>query len=105
MEDHDPVADAVILDSLAHCCYYSGGFVSEDARGGVRAGRDFFEVCAADAAGVYADQHLSGADRGYGDGLKADVIDSTIDGGLHRRGDGTSIGVDRVLSGDGHGFG
>ena len=57
--------------------------MAEDAGGGVGSGGDFFEVGAADAAGVDFDQDFAGGDFGDGDGFEADVVDAAIDGGQH----------------------
>jgi hypothetical protein len=42
VEDHDTVAGAVSVDAFANGRYYTGGFVPEDAGGGVGAGGDLF---------------------------------------------------------------
>ena len=62
--------------------------MSEDARGGMGAGGNLLEVGAANAAGMDADEHLSGTDLRDGDGFEADIIDAAVDGGLHGGGDG-----------------
>jgi hypothetical protein len=91
-----------LLDAFADGGDDAGGFVSEDAGSGMRACGNLFEVGAANAAGMDADQHFAGADFGDGDGLDADVVDAAVDGGLHGRGDRVRISFDRVLSGNGH---
>src|ERR1700739_313428 len=67
MKDHHPVAGTVLRDALADRGYYAGGFVSEDARGGMGAGRNLLQIGAADSARVHADQHFAGTDFGDGD--------------------------------------
>ncbi len=62
----------------------------------------FLEVGAADAAGVDADEHLSGADLRNGDDFHAHVVDSPVDSGLHGRGNRMRRSFDRVRSGNGH---
>ena len=88
VEDHDAVVDFKALDALAGGGDHPGDFVAEDAGGGMGAGVDLFEVGAAHAAAVHADEDFAGADFGDGDGLNAHVIDTAVDGGAHDRGDG-----------------
>lgn len=102
VEDHDAVAGAVVTDTLAHGGDDAGGFVSEDARSGVRAGGNFLEVGAANAAGVDADEEFSGTDGGDGDSFEADVVYAAINGGLHGCGDRAGVSLDCRLSGKGH---
>ena len=66
--------------------------MAEDAWGGMRAGGNLFQVRAADAAGVHADQQLSGADLRDGNGLEADVIDAAVNRGQHGRGNRLASG-------------
>lgn len=76
--------------------------MSEDARGGVRSGRNLLEVCAADTAGMHADEKFSGADGGDWDGFEADVVNAAVDRGLHGRGNQMLRRLDRIRSGNGH---
>ncbi len=62
----------------------------------------FLEVGAADAAGVNADEQLSGGDCGHGNRFEADVVDSAIDGGQHGRGNRLAMVFDCELSGNPH---
>lgn len=68
----------------------------------MRACGNLFEVSAANAAGMHAHEHFSGADCWNGHYLKADVIDPAVDGGLHSCGDYVVVGLDGGLSGGGH---
>ncbi len=102
VEDHNPVAGAVVLHGVADGGDYAGGFVSEDARGRMGTGGDLLEVGAADAAGVNAEEHLTVGDLGYGDGFEADVVYATVDCGLHGRGDRMWMSLDREVSSHGH---
>jgi hypothetical protein len=104
VEDHDPVARAVRLDAFANRYYYAGGFVSEDAGGGMGAGGNLLEVCTADAAGVHADEHFAGTDLGDGHSFDADVVHAAIDSRLHGGGDRMQLSFDRKLSGKSHYF-
>ncbi len=91
MVGHDTVADAEIRDGFADPGHGAGHLVSEDARGGVRAGVDLLEVCTADAAGIDADEEFAGADLGDGHGFDADVVDAAVDGGAHPWRDGGTL--------------
>jgi hypothetical protein len=91
MEDHHAVPDAEVGDTCAGLDDRAGHFVSEDARGGVRAGVDLLEVSAADTTGVDLDKQFTGGDLGDGDGLDADVVYAVIDGGRHFRRQGGGI--------------
>ena len=102
VKDHDAIATAVVVDLFTDCGNDAGGFVSKDARGGVGACGNLLEVGAADAAGVDADEHLAGADRGDGDGFEADVVHAAIHGGLHGCWDGLWKALDHGWSGNGH---
>jgi hypothetical protein len=102
MKDYDPVAGGVFCDSGAYGRDDAGGFMSEDARGGVGAGSDLFQVCAANAAGVHAEEQLSRADGGDGDGFKADVVYSSVDGSQHRRRNRLAMVFNGDLSGNAH---
>jgi hypothetical protein len=55
MEDHHAVARKVIGHAFANGSDHAGGFVPENAGGGVRACGNLFKVGAANAAGVDAD--------------------------------------------------
>ena len=68
------------------------------------AGGNLFEVGAADAAGVNANQHLAGADRWDRDSFQANIVYAAVDGGLHGRGNGSRVGFERILSSYGHEF-
>jgi hypothetical protein len=74
MKDDDAIAGLENVYASADGGDYSGSFVAEDAGRGVRSGGNFLEVGAADSAGVYADEQLSGADRGDGNRLQANVV-------------------------------
>jgi hypothetical protein len=76
--------------------------MSEDARGGVRSGSDFFEVGTADAAGVNPEQQFAHADLWNGDSFEANVIDATIDCGQHCGWKCLGWIIERELSGNGH---
>ena len=73
--------------------------MAEDARGGMRAGGNFFEVGAAHATGMHADEHFARADGGDGNGFEADIVDPAVDCGLHGRGDRVQGSFDGELSG------
>jgi hypothetical protein len=102
VEDHDPITRAEGFDSFADGGDYAGGLVSEDARGGMRAGGDLLQVRATDATGVHSNQHFSWADLGNWNGLEADIVDAAVHRSLHGRGDRMQMGFDRKLSGNGH---
>jgi len=61
--------------------------MAEDAGSGMRPGSDFFEIGAANAAGVNANQNLSGSDLRDGDGFEADVVYAAINRRPHGCGD------------------
>jgi hypothetical protein len=90
VKDHDPIARLVLSHALSYRGHNAGGFVPEDARGGVRAGGNLLQVSAADAAGMHSDEQLARADGGDGHGFQADVIAAAIDSGQHVRGQGSS---------------
>jgi len=102
VEDHDAVAGAKVADALADGGDNAGGFVSENSRGGVRAGRNLLEVGAANAAGVNADKEFSWADSGDRNGFEADVVYAAIDRSLHGRWNRAWVGLDSILSDEGH---
>ena len=83
MVGHDAVADGEVRNACADTGDSSGHLVAEDARAGVGAGVDLFEVGAADAAGVDSKEEFAGADLRDGDGFGLDVVDAAVDGGLH----------------------
>jgi hypothetical protein len=83
MKDNDAVIYAEFFNTLADGGNYTCSFVSENAGRGVGAESDFFEVGAADAAGVNANQDLARADGGDWDSFDANVILAAIDSGLH----------------------
>ncbi len=62
MKHHDPVAGLELAHVRAYRSDHAGGFMTEDARGGMRACGYLFQVGAANSAGVHAQQQLSGAD-------------------------------------------
>jgi hypothetical protein len=74
--------------------------MAEDARWGMRPGGDFLQVSAADAAGLDAEEQLSGADLRHGNGFQADIIHSAVDGGEHGHRDRFAAGFHGDLSGD-----
>ena len=88
---------------LADGCDRAGHFVAEDAGGVVGAGVDFFQVGAADAAGVDAQEDFAWAQSGQGHGFDADVVGGSVDGGLvvGREFGGLLRGR---INGDGHHF-
>ena len=102
VEDHDPVASAVLAHAISDGCNHPGRFVTEDARGGMRSGRNLFQIGSTDSARMHTDEQFTRTDRGHRDCLKADVIDTAIDGGVHSCGDYMIVGLDRGLSGCGH---
>ncbi len=102
MEDHDAIAGAISADAFADRGNFAGRLVSEDARRGMRASGNFFEVGAADSTGVHADEHFTGANRGDGDGFEADIVHAAVNGGLHGRGDSVQGSFDAELSSNGH---
>jgi len=102
VEDHDAVAGTVRAYALADGGDYAGGFVAEDARGGVGAGGDFLEVGAAHTAGVDTNEYFSGADGGDRDSFEADVVLAAVHSGLHGCGDRLRMAFDRDRSGTGH---
>ena len=81
--DHHPLAQRKLRDGLAHFHDGSRHLVAEDARRGVRAGMNLFQVRPADAAGGDLDQQLARPDGGHRDGLHAQVVHAAIDHGLH----------------------
>jgi hypothetical protein len=81
VEDHNPIAGTIALNLFADCGDNARGFMSEDARSGMGAGGNFLEVCAANAAGVDTDEHLSAAGFRDRDGLHADVVHPAVHGG------------------------
>jgi len=87
MEDYDAVAGSEAGDSGTDGCGYAGGFMAEDAGSGMRPGSDFLEIGAANAAGVNANQNLSGSDLRDGDGFEADVVYAAINRRPHGCGD------------------
>ena len=78
--------------------------MAENARSGMRAGGDFFQIRAANAAGVHAQQQLSGADLWNRNSLQADVIYSAVNRRQHGGGDRMRLVVDCDLSGNCHRF-
>ena len=87
MEAHDAVADSEFGDACADLGDHSGHFMTEDARRGVRAAVDFFEIGAADAAGGDLDEQLTGADARNGDRFEAHVVDAAVNDCAHGGGD------------------
>jgi hypothetical protein len=87
MEDHNPVAGSEVLHSSANGGDFSGSFVAEDARGGVRSGGDFLKIGAAHAAGMNAKKQFPGADLRNRNSFQADVVYATINRGEHGGGD------------------
>jgi hypothetical protein len=93
MEDHHPVANPEAGNAVANRSNNAGGLVAKDPGSGVRAGGDFLQICAADAAGMDADEDLASADLRHRNGLHADVVDAPIDRGQHGRRDGRLLDV------------
>ncbi len=87
MEGHHAVADCKLRDACADRGDDSGHFVAEDARRGVRAHVNFFEIGAADAAGGDLDEQFAGSDARNRHGFNAHVVDAAIDHGAHGGGD------------------
>ncbi len=95
MVDHHPLANLKTGNALAHPHNGSRHLMAEDARRGVRAGMNFFEIRPADAAGSYLHQQFARPDGGHGHRFHAQVVHAAIDHGLHG---GGNLGLDLVFS-------
>jgi hypothetical protein len=102
VENYDPIAGSKAGDAGTCGCDYPGGFMAENAWGGMRSGSNFLEVGAADATGVNPYQQLSGTNLRDGDSFEADVIYTSVNRRQHSGGDGLRLVVDCELSGNGH---
>jgi hypothetical protein len=83
VKHHNPIAGLKLRNLSASCDNDASGLMAEDARGGMRAGGDLFEIGPADAAGVNTDEKLARADFRNGDFFQSNVIDAAIDGSPH----------------------
>jgi hypothetical protein len=86
VKDHAAVSGREALDIFPRRDHDTRGLMAEYARRRMRTSMNFFEVGAADAAGLDAQEYLSGADRRYGHGFYANVVDAAINRSLHDRG-------------------
>src|SRR5262249_42134469 len=82
MENHHTVAALKGIDALTDCPNPPRSFMPETPAGRGRAGGNLLQVCAADAAGMHADQHFPGADLRDRNGLEADIVLPAIHCGL-----------------------
>ena len=104
MKDNYPVAYLEIVDPFVYGCDDPRSFMSEDAWGGVRAGRDLLQIRTADTAGVDLYEQLPGANFRHGDGFQADVVSTTVYSGLHRHRNRLVSIFHRDLSGHTHDY-
>jgi hypothetical protein len=98
MKNHHSVAGLEIADVRTHSGDDAGSLMAEDARRGVRTGGDLLQVCAANSAGMNAQQQFPCANFGHGDGFDADVIDSAINGREHGGGNRVRPLLSRLLA-------
>src|SRR6266581_4413628 len=104
MKDNYPVAYLEIMDPFVYGCDDPRSFMSEDAWGGVRAGRDLLQIRTADTAGVDLYEQLPGANFRHGDGFQADVVSTAVYSGLHRHRNRLVSIFHRDLSGHTHDY-
>ncbi|HWO35246.1 MAG TPA: hypothetical protein VNO32_41160, partial [Candidatus Acidoferrum sp.] len=78
VEDYDAISRCKLGDAGADGCHHAGGFMAENAWGGMRAGGNFFKVRATDAAGVHSHEQLPRADLWNRNGFQADVIYAAV---------------------------
>jgi hypothetical protein len=102
VEDNDSIAGSEVSYVRADCGHHAGGFMAEDAGGGVRAGSDFFEIGATDAASVDPEQEFSRTNFWDWNSFKPHVAYTAVDGGQHGGWDRMAAVVDRDLSGYPH---
>jgi hypothetical protein len=102
MKNHDPVAGSEAGNPGANSGNHAGSLVAEDTGSGVRSGGDLFQIGAADATGVDADEQLSGADLRDRYGFQTDVVDSPVNRSQHGRRDWAHLMLKPELIGDCH---
>jgi hypothetical protein len=81
MKNDDAISGMEVAQVLADGGDDAGSFVSENAGCGVRAGRNFLEVGAADAASMHTEKEFAWTDFGNRNGFEADVVLAAIDRG------------------------
>jgi hypothetical protein len=102
MENDDAVSALEFAHARAHGGDHSGSFMSEDARSGMGASRDFLQVGAANSAAVHTQQQFAGTDLGYRNSFQANIIHTAVNCRLHRGRNRPHAVLHCVLSGDGH---
>src|SRR5262249_26858153 len=83
VKDHHPVAGPEIRYARTDRRNLSRRFMAENPGRRMRTRHNLFQVGAADAAGMHADQYLSSADFRDGNGFQANIVLAAIHGGLH----------------------
>ena len=83
MKHHDAVAGGEIRYVSTDCGHGVGSLVSENARGGMRAGSNFLQIRAADPTSLDFDQYLAGADFWNRNRFEPHVVHPAINRGEH----------------------
>jgi len=84
MKRHHAIADAELSNAVSHLGDDTRGFVTKNARRGVRAGRNLLQIGAADSTSVDPNQNLSRSDFRHGHFFQTDVVHAAIHGRPHR---------------------
>jgi len=87
MKDHYPVTDTKFCNIVTDGSYYPRGLMAENAGCGVGSGGDFFEVGAADTAGMNPNQDLASPNLRDRNSLQPYLVDAPIYRRCHGRGD------------------